>query len=84
MDTLNTNQDDDNNNIHGNYDDNNNNDSDKNNNNTIKNRIKNNRNDNSHPRGFGPPGRCLVMDEKDEMLELLVVVMEGVVALYGE
>ena len=51
---------------------------------TIKNRIKNNRNDNSHPRGFGPPGRCLVMNEKDEMLELLVVVMEGVVALYGE
>ena len=51
---------------------------------TIKNRIKNNRNDSSHPRGFGPPGRCLVMDEKDEMLELLVVVMEGVVELYGE
>ena len=40
---------------------------------TIKNRIKNNRNDNSHPWGFGPPGRCL-----------LVVVMEGVVELYGE
>ena len=51
---------------------------------TIKNRIKNNRNDNSHPWGFGPPGRCLVMDGKDEMLELLVVVMEGVVELYGE
>ena len=51
---------------------------------TIKNRIKNNMNDNSHPRGFGPPGRCLVMNEKDEMLELLVVVMEGVVELYGE
>ena len=51
---------------------------------TIKNRIKNNRNNNSHPWGFGPPGRCLVMDEKDEMLELLVVVMEGVIELYGE